>query len=95
MSAEGERGLFNDGRYLISPNTTATDLLEDASCWVSAAESTVTTLAMELCQEGSDMEANPRAVSNMLFGVTYLLRMTEAAISASNSKERMQSQSVA
>jgi len=71
-------------KYLIHPESTSRDLLDDAQCWLSAAIATVNTLAIELHDEGSQMQANPRDAAKMLWGVFHLLEMVNGAIGAAH-----------
>lgn len=68
------------GRYLVAPEATSGLLLDDAGCWTTAASEIVNVLAIELDDDGSDLAANPRSASRMLWGVFHLLEMVQGAI---------------
>jgi hypothetical protein len=72
-----------NGSYLVHPDTTQKDLLEDAHCWLSAAIATVNEVAIGLTSGGSDMLANPREAGKMIWGVFHALEMVDGAIRAS------------
>lgn len=75
---------FN-GSYLIHPKTDAYDLMNDVSCWLDAAKEIVNEVAMELTNEGSQMQANPVTAGKMLWGAYHLLQMIDGAVDKVNS----------
>jgi hypothetical protein len=74
--------------YLINPNTTNAALLDDAQCWIDAAREIVNTLAIELGQDGSNTQADPKAAGRMLWGAFHLLEMADGAIGAARTADR-------
>lgn len=74
-----------NGTYLIAPDATRLDLVDDAQCWLGAATEIVNTLAIELGNESSNMHADPKSAARMLWGAFHLLGMVDGAIGASAS----------
>ena len=73
--------------YLIDPNASNAALLDDAQCWIAAATEIVNTLAIELGEDGSNTQANPKAAGRMLWAAFHLLEMVDGAVGAARAAE--------
>ena len=72
-----DRELFAiNGRYKISPETTAYDMLNDVGCLLEASTSTIQAIIDGMSATDSQMAASASTdVPRMLFGVLYQLEM--------------------
>jgi hypothetical protein len=68
--------------YLIDPSSKQTDLQDDVALLFEGVIGTVDVLANGLCEEGSDMAANPRQVASVLWGLLPQLKMIKGIVSA-------------
>lgn len=77
------RELYSFGaKYTIAPESSNRNLIDDASCFLGPIISTINMLAIELWEDGSQIQANPRDAASMLWGVFHQLGMIKGIIDA-------------
>ena len=69
-------------KYTINPESRNRDLMDDASCFLDSILSTINVIAIELGDDGSQMQANPRDAGSMLWGVFHQLGMVKGIVDA-------------
>lgn len=72
------------GRYLIAADSTAGDLLGDATNWLEQAHEILTTVGVELRDEGSQLSVNPEAASSLVWAAATLIEMARSATAAAS-----------
>jgi len=68
--------------YSIDPNNLPGDLADDATALLSSVHAVLDAVTDGLCDDGSQMQANPKDVAALLFGAQYQLRMVENLVKA-------------
>lgn len=71
-----------NGTYLIDPDVSATDLINDIPCLLEASEGGIQTVIDGLSDEGSQMAANLKDAVRLLFGVLYQIEMVSNMVNA-------------
>jgi len=74
--------------YRIEPGGRPSGYVSDSKVFAEYALEMIEHLAEELYEEGSQLAANPRSASTMLWGASQHLRMALAAIAASEISAR-------
>lgn len=72
-----------NARYQVAPGSTANELLNDANCLMSVVRDSLTTLAMTIDVNDGDI-TNERGFCQLLWGLSYLAEMGNAAASAAH-----------
>jgi hypothetical protein len=75
-----------NGCYLVDPEISASELLEDASGWLVAATEIVNQMAIELGDDGTDLYTNPQAAAKILWGAFHLLQMADGATQVAHAR---------
>ncbi|GAC1621136.1 MAG: hypothetical protein NVS9B10_03570 [Nevskia sp.] len=73
--------------YRIAAETPLGHLIEDSDVFIKYAIEMVEHIAEELCDEGSQLAANTRTASTLLYGASQLMRIAGAAMSAAGRRD--------
>lgn len=66
--------------YEITPDVSVSDMATDAGCILDSLIATVNTIAIELGDEGGQMQANPAVVGKILWGVMFQLQVVNGLV---------------
>lgn len=91
VTSEGEADgfrvpLLGAASYKIAPDTDWKDLADDAQVFIQYSLEMIENIAEQLCDQKSQLTANTRSASTLLYGATQLMRIAEAAICAAASR---------
>lgn len=74
-AAKAQPFLSINASYVVAEGAESADLLADVACMADCAEGALQALIDGLSSEGSQLQANPKDVVRMLFGVLYQVQM--------------------
>jgi len=75
--------LSMDGTYTVSPDTTSLDLHNDIGCWIRTIGASIDMIIDGMNYQSALLAANPRMVTDVLYGVRHHLEMVQGGLSAS------------
>ena len=68
--------------YTVDRSATCLQVRDDASIWLLNAVQMVRNVAMQLHEEGSDLQANPKDAAHILYGIATLIELSANVVSA-------------
>ncbi len=97
MSAQINRKSFLafNASYELTPDVSVNDMAIDAGNILDSLVATINTLAIELGDEGSQLQANPAAVGKMLWGAMFQLQIAHDLVGSIERKTIRAQSSVA
>jgi len=72
-----------NGKYQVSPDTTANDLHNDIGCWLECVKGTLGALIAGVEDAGGHLRANPNDMASLLYGARHFVELIEGAFRAS------------